>query len=290
MRSNLIGLKKRLAFSTTEKRSLIEQENPALSIASQCSLLKLPRSTFYFPPKLILPEKSVTLMHNIDEIYTDFPYYGGRKIKVELVKRFKKIVGRKTIRKLMRIMGLEAIYPKPNTSKPNQQHATYPYLLKGIIAAYSNHIWGTDITYIRAGKYWFYLSAILDWHSRYVVSWTLSENIDTALCLETLEKGLAIAKPLIHNSDQGSTYTAEEYLNHLKQAEVQISMDGVGRCMDNIFTERLWRTVKYEEVYLHAYGSFKEAMQSLKLYFNTYNEKRVHQALEYRTPAEVYFK
>ena len=229
-------------------------------------------------------------MHQIDEIYTDFPYYGARRIKEEFERRFKQIISRKLVRKLMQIIGLEAVYPKPNTSKPNPSHAIYPYLLRGVTALHPNHIWGTDVTYIRAGKYWFYLAAILDWYSRYVVSWTLSERIDLPLCLETLDKGLAIAKPVIHNSDQGSTFTALDYTERLKREDVQISMDGRGRYLDNIFTERLWRSVKYEEVYLHDYATFNEAQTSLGSYFKTYNEKRVHQSLEYRTPAEVYFK
>ena len=231
----MIGLKKRLAISTTEKRQLIEKENPALSISKQCSLIQLPRSTLYLPPKIILPPKQIELMHQLDQIYTDFPYYGARRIKEEFVRKYKRTVSRKLIRKLMLIMGLEAVGPKPNLSKPNSQHAIYPYLLKGISAAFPNHIWGTDITYIRAGKRWFYLAAILDWFSRYVVSWTLSENVDLPLCLETLDKGLVVAKPTIHNSDQGSTYTALDYTERLKNADIQISMDGRGRCMDNIF-------------------------------------------------------
>lgn len=190
----------------------------------------------------------------------------------------------------MQIMGIQAIYPGPKTSDPDKQHVKYPYLLKGVTAGFPNHIWGTDITYIRVKGTWMYLVAILDWFSRYVVSWELSDTLCVEFCLEALKKALEIAIPGIHNSDQGAQFTAEEYLALLKLYEtIRISMDGRGRAMDNIFTERLWRTVKYEEVYLKEYQSPKEARQSLREYFNFYNHERKHQALKYETPEKVYF-
>jgi putative transposase len=190
----------------------------------------------------------------------------------------------------MQVMGIEAIYPKPNTSKADRQHKIYPYLLKGVTAAYPNHIWGTDITYVRVKGTWLYLVAILDWFSRYVVSWELSDTLCLEFCKEALRKALQIAIPAIHNSDQGAQFTAEEYVAILKAYQtIRISMDGRGRAMDNIFTERLWRTVKYEEVYLKEYRSPREARQSLTEYFTFYNDERKHSAHQYKTPKEIYF-
>lgn len=190
----------------------------------------------------------------------------------------------------MQVMGLQAIYPKKNTSKFSPKNAKYPYLLKGVDINHPNQVWGTDITYIRAESHWFYLVAIMDWFSRYVISWKLSESLSVEFCLEALKEALKIAQPEIHNSDQGSQFTSEEYLAVLKQYDnIRISMDGRGRCFDNIFNERLWRTVKYEEVYLHDYQSYGEAKDSLTKYFDTYDYRRLHQSLGYKTPAEVYF-
>ena len=229
-------------------------------------------------------------MNRIDEIYTEFPYYGSPRITAEL-HRSGVAANHKAVERLMRLMGIQAIYPKPNTSKPHPDHVKYPYLLNGVTARYPNHIWGTDITYIRAKGNWFYLVAILDWYSRYVVSWKLSQSISVEFCVATLTEALRIASPEIHNSDQGSQFTAEEYIAILQQhPEIQISMDGRGRCFDNIFTERLWRTVKYEEVYPHDYQSYQEATESLHRYLSLYNMRRLHQSLEYQTPAEVYFR
>ena len=187
-------------------------------------------------------------------------------------------------------MVIEALRPKKRTSGGNQQHRKVPCLLRGIKAKYPNHIWGTGITYIRAAGTWFYLVALLDWYSRYVVSWMLPDSMTTDFCIANLEQGLTVAEPKIHNSDQGSQFTAEEYLAVLEgRPDIRISMDGGGRCWDNIFTERLWRTVKYEEVYLKDYCSFAEAKAELSDYFKIYNERRLHSALDYRPPAEVYF-
>ncbi len=227
-------------------------------------------------------------MNRIDKIYTNKPYYGYRKITAKL-KREQTNVNHKRILNLMQLMGIQAIYPKKDTSKANQQHTKYPYLLKGLRIFKSNQVWGTDITYVRTNDIWFYLVAIIDWFSRYVISWKLSNNLKTDFCQNNLAEALKIAEPVIHNSDQGSQFTSKDYIDILKQKSIQISMDGRGRCFDNIFTERLWRTVKYEEIYLKEYTNFHEAENSLKTYFNEYNTERLHQSLNYQTPAEVYF-
>jgi len=231
----------------------------------------------------------VALKHRIDALYTEFPFYGSRRIAVSLQKEGQRI-GRKTVAAYMRQMGLEAIYPKPNLSAPNLQNRIYPYLLRGITAARPNHIWGIDITYIRLSAGWMYLVAILDWHSRYIVSWELDQTLEMPFVLSCVDKALSGAAPCLFNSDQGSHFTSPQYTQRLLAKQVAISMDGRGRALDNIFTERLWRTVKYEEVYLHAYESPKEARQQLSRYLRFYNETRPHQALGYRTPAEVYFR
>ena len=228
-------------------------------------------------------------MHRIDEIYTDLPYYGAIKI-TEQLKRDGYPVNHKRIERLMKEMGIEAIRPKKRTSIPDEQHRKFPYLLSGIKAQHPNHIWGTDITYIRAAGTWFYLVALLDWYSRYVISWMLSETMTADFCVANLVQALTHAQPDIHNSDQGSQFTSEDYLTVLEaRPSIRISMDGRGRCWDNIMNERLWRSVKHEEVYLKDYQSFAEAQTELGGYFTTYNERRLHQSLNYQPPAEVYF-
>lgn len=284
----MAGWKKKLVKSNSEKLKLIEPSNPNISIIRQCELLKANRSSFYYQPQPVNQE-TINLMNRIDEIYTKFPYYGSPRITAQL-NREGITANHKRIERLMRIMGIQAIYPKPNTSKRNFENTIYPYLLKGIDINYPNQIWGTDITYIRANNIWFYLTAILDWHSRYVISWKLSDNLSVEFCIDALEEALKINKPEIHNSDQGSQFTSDDYLSVLKKyPDIKISMDSKGRCFDNIFTERLWRTVKYEEVYLNDYNSYSEAKQSLGKYFKIYNNERLHQSLDYHTPAEIYF-
>lgn len=262
--------------------------NGKIPLIRQCELLGISRSGYYYQPRRESPE-NLALMNRIDEIYTGKPYYGIRKITAQL-RREGNAVNRKRIARLMNLMGIQAIYPKKNTSKSHPEHTKYPYLLKGLGINRPNQVWGTDITYIRAGGTWFYLVAIMDWYSRYVLSWKLSPTLETGFCVESLEEALRIAVPDIHNSDHGSQFTAEEYLSILKKyPEIKISMDGRGRCFDNIFTERLWRNVKYEEVYLKDYSSYREAEESLREYFRVYNRERLHQSLNYQTPAEVYF-
>lgn len=270
------------------RRQAIEPQHQKLSIVKQCELLGVNRASFYYQP-LPVSESDLLLMDRIDEIYTEFPYYGYRKITAQL-RREDWQANRKRIARLMRIMGLKAIVPKRNLSKAAKQNPRHPYLLKEAAINHPNHAWGTDITYIRAARTWFYLVAILDWYSRYVLAFRLSPSMSSDFCLDCLEEALQIGKPEIHNSDQGVQFTSEDYLSILKSySDIKISMDGRGRCFDNIFTERLWRTVKYEEVYLHDYTSQTEAEESLGRYFDKYNHRRLHESLNYQTPAEVYF-
>jgi len=227
-------------------------------------------------------------MGEIDKIYTKYPFYGVPRITREL-KSMGVVVNHKRIERLMGLMGIEAIFPKRNLSKPNIQNEIYPYLLRGLKAEYPNHIWGVDITFIKLKRDWLYLFAVLDWYSRLVLSWKLSDNLETGFCCEALTNALKIGVPNIHNSDQGSQLTAREYLDILKShPEIGISMDGKGRAFDNIFTERLWRTIKYEEVYLKDYSNYFEAKENISKYINFYNTKRLHQSLGYKTPISVY--
>ncbi|KKP46877.1 MAG: Integrase catalytic subunit [Candidatus Woesebacteria bacterium GW2011_GWA1_33_30] len=235
-----------------------------------------------------VPEKDLYLMGQIDKIYTKYPFYGVPRITWQL-RENGDIINHKKVARLMSVMGIQAIFPKKNLSIPNKNHEIYPYLLKGIEASYPNHIWGVDITFIKIKNDWLYLFAVIDWYSRYVLSWSLSNNLETGFCCEALTNALKIGIPEIHNSDQGSQLTAKEYLNILKsQKEVRISMDGKGRAFDNIFTERLWRSVKYEEVYLKDYQNYFEAKHQLSNYFKFYNQERPHQSLQNKTPLMVY--
>lgn len=254
---------------------------------TQAVLLSLNRSGLYYVPVPPSPEE-VALKHRIDEIYTAHPYYGYRRIAGQL-HRERVAINQKTVARYMQEMGLSAVYPGPNLSKREHQSAIYPYLLANITASAPNHIWGIDITYIRLRGGWMYLVAILDWYSRYVVSWELDQTMQLAFVLEAMQRALGHARPQICNSDQGSQFTSSQYTDMLLAHEVRISMDSKGRALDNIFTERLWRTVKYEEVYLKEYSSPREARAGLHAYLRFYNEERIHQALDYQTPAEVYF-
>ena len=257
------------------------------SIAQQCGLLSLNRTSLYYKPRTVNSAK-LAVLHAIDEIFTEDPTYGSRRIRNELLKRGFEI-SRPTVAGYMLELGLAAIYPKPDTSKAHPQHKIYPYLLRNINASYPNHIWGTDITYIRMQGGFMYLVVFLDWHSRYVVSWELSDTLEDAFVVSALKAALKTAVPYIANSDQGSQFTGNGYINTLLDAEVKISMDGRGRCMDNIFTERLWRTVKYEDVYIKEYTTPRELRRGLDEFFIKYNTRRGHQSLEYKTPEEVYF-
>jgi putative transposase len=266
---------------------MIEPEHRALPVYRQCELLGLSRSAYYYRSRPI-DGPNQRLMRFIDEQYTRTPFYGVPRMTAWL-RRQGWMVNPKRVRRLMRLMGLEAVYPKPWTSKPAEGHKTYPYLLKGLAIDRSDQVWAADITYIRLDKGFIYLVAVMDWHSRYVLAWEVSTSLETVFCLAALKKALALSRPEIFNSDQGCQFTSFDLTGMLESREVRISMDGRGRAMDNIFVERLWRTVKYEEVYLHSYVTVSEAREALAAYFHFYNTERLHQSLGYRTPEEVYF-
>lgn len=228
-------------------------------------------------------------MHALDALYTRWPFYGSRRMQWALADEYGIVIGREHVQHVMRMMGIAAIYPKQHTSVPAPGHRIYPYLLRNLAIVRANQVWGTDITYVRLTHGFCYLTAIVDWFSRYVLSWEVSVTLEMDFCVTALRSALTHAIPKIHNSDQGSQYTAPSYTGILENSGVQISMDGRGRCMDNIFTERLWRSVKYEEVYLKEYRTLAEARDGLNAYFPFYNSKRRHQALGNKTPAEVYF-
>jgi putative transposase len=264
---------------------MLETEHPELSLKEQAELLSVSYSSLFYervPPTT----RELAIKRRIDEIYTACPFYGSRKIAA--IVRAEYGVSRPTVQAYMREMSIFALVPGPNTSKPAPQHQIYPYLLRNVSAEHPNHIWGIDITYIRLQHGWLYLVAVLDWYSRYIVSWALSQTLEMDFVLFAADNALLQAKPEIWNSDQGSHFTSPKYLERLQREEIKISMDGRGRASDNIFTERLWRTIKYEEVYLHEYASPKEAYHQLANYIRFYNLERPHQALDYRTPAQVH--
>ncbi len=286
MRS-LSGLKKSLLLLPHEARvALIDRESD-IPLARQAQLLDISRSSIYSTSHV--SSADLAAMRAIDLEFTSHPFYGSRRMKVVLARDHQMHLGREHIVRLMRLMGLEALYPKKNTSKPNHLHRVYPYLLKNLVASYPNHIWGTDITYIRMTHGFCYLVAVIDWYSRRVVHWELSETMGIQFCLDNISHALEVGIPTIHNSDQGSHFTSPQYIDLLKTKEVAISMDGRGRCMDNIFTERLWRTVKYECVFLNEFTTITEARLALTTYFTFYNAERPHQALDYQTPDSLYF-
>jgi len=266
---------------------MIEVGPGALSVRRQCALLGLSRRGLYYRP-VDESARNLQFMRLIDEVYTQRPFYGVRKMTAHL-RRAGEAVNPKRVRRLMREMGLEAIYPKPRLSLAGEGHPRYPYLLKGLLIDRPDQVWCADITYLRLRRGFLYLAAVMDWSSRRVLSWELSGSLEADFCLQALQEALRQGTPEIFNTDQGVQFTCEAFTGALKAQGVKISMDGRGRCYDNIFVERLWRTVKYEEVYLRDYADPVEARQGLKAYFRFYNEQRPHQALDYRTPAEVYF-
>jgi putative transposase len=269
------------------KRELIEAAHPQISIARQCDLVGLPRSTYYYHTQGESAE-NLTLMRLLDQQYTDTPYYGIRRMTAWLRSQGY-AVNHKRVARLLHTMGLETIYPKPRLSQPHPAHRVYPYLLRGVPITRVNQVWSTDITYIRLHGGFIYLVAVMDWFSRYVLSWAVSITMDVSFCLEALDQALEVARPDIFNTDQGAQFTSHDFTERLAAAGILMSMDGRGRALDNVFVERLWRTVKYEEVYLKDYETPREAMQGLATFFVRYNEWRQHQALDYRTPAAIYF-
>ena len=266
---------------------MVEHQPQALALTTQAELLSLSRSSLYYQPIPPSPEE-VALKHRIDELYTAHPFYGSRKLTVLLTEEGHP-VNRKRVQRYMREMGIQGIAPGPNLSKRLSEHHVYPYLLRNLAAERPNQIWGCDITYIRLRQGWLYLVAILDWWSRYVVSWQLDQTLEIGFVLEAIAQARAIATPEIWNTDQGSHFTSPQVTQPLLAAGVQISMDGNGRAYDNIFTERLWRSVKYEEVYLSDYANPRAAREGLERYFSFYNTERPHQALDNRRPCALYF-
>jgi putative transposase len=275
-------------LSVEEKKKLIVSAGQEeLSIRKQCELLQLHRANLYYAP--VKPsEETLRIMHRIDEIFTESPFFGSRKI-LEGLQREGFSIGRERVQSLMRKMGLIAIYPKPNLSKKHPEHKVYPYLLTNVKIVRPHQVWSTDITYIRLRPGFLYLVAIMDWFSRYVLSWRLSNSLDVSFCLEALEEALEQGCPDIFNTDQGSQFTSNEFTGILLSKGIRISMDGRGRAFDNIFTERLWRSVKYEEVYIKDYQAYRDAREGLSNYFTFYNNRRYHQSLGYKTPSEIHY-
>jgi putative transposase len=257
-----------------------------VSVRRQCELLGLNRSGLYYEPAGETAE-NLRLMRRIDEQYTACPFYGSRRITAWLVEQGEE-VNRKRVRRLMRVMGLEAIYPKPRLSLAGKGHKVYPYLLRGVKVERPDQVWSADITYVPMTSGFMYLAAVIDWFSRYVVAWKLSNTLDGSFCLEMLEEALRGGKPEIFNTDQGVQFTAAAFTGRLESAGVAVSMDGRGRALDNVFVERLWRSVKYEDIYIQGYDAVPELHRGLGGYFAFYNDERLHQSLDYRTPAAVY--
>lgn len=267
---------------------MIEPNHPTLSIRRQCDLVGLNRATYYWQPASESP-LNLELMRLIDQEYTRAPFYGYRKMTARLNKQHSFAVNHKRIARLMGKMGLQAIYPRPRTSIPDRQHKKYPYLLRGLDIKRPNQVWAADITYVPMPHGFMYLVAILDWFSRFVVAWQLSNTLDGAFCLDALRQALLHSQPEIFNTDQGVQFTAHAFIQELQEVGIRISMDGRGRVFDNIFVERLWRTVKYEDIYIKEYATVPELFAGLRDYFDLYNYERPHQSLGYCTPADVHF-
>jgi putative transposase len=275
-----------LPSSREHERTLIEVGHPALSVRRQCELLGLSRSSLYYEPACETAE-DLRLMRRIDEQYTARPFYGSRRMTRWLIEQGEE-VNRKRVQRLMRTMGLEAIYPKPRLSAAGKGYKVYPYLLRGVTIERADQVWSTDITYVPMTSGFMYLAAVIDWFSRYVIAWRLSNTLDGAFCLEMLEEALRSGKPEVFNTDQGVQFTADAFTGCLESAGVAVSMDGRGRALDNVFVERLWRSVKYEDIYIRGYEAVPELHRGLGRYFGFYNDERLHQSLGYRTPATVY--
>lgn len=283
----MTGLKKNQDLSIEQMRGKIEFLNDKISVSRQCALLGLSRATLYYQSRGI-NEYNLKIMRLIDEQYLNTPFYGSRRMTA-LLQRKGYDVNRKRIRRLMVLMGIQAIYPGRNLSKACKEHEIYPYLLRELDIDRPNQVWCSDITYIRLKSGFIYLVAIMDWFSRRVLSWEVSISLESDFCIRALERALLkYGKPEIFNTDQGVQFTCKNFIKVLKSQNIKISMDGKGRALDNIFIERLWRSLKYEEVYLKDYESVKVAVVNLRQYFDFYNHERLHQSLDYRTPEEVY--
>ncbi len=265
---------------------LVDPGHPEISLRRQCQLLGVNRASWYYQPAGETAE-NLRLMRLIDEQYTRTPFYGTRRVAAWL-RQQGQAVNRKRVARLMAFMGIEALYPKPKLSQPGEGHRLYPYLLEGVEVQRVNQVWSTDITYIRMVEGFLYLVAVIDWFSRFVLSWALSLTLELDFCMEALEQALRWGRPEIFNSDQGSQFTSEKFTGELVSRSIAVSMDGRGRCLDNIFIERLWRSLKYEEVYLRDYATVPDARSGIGRYLRFYNYERLHQSLEYQTPASIY--
>ena len=274
-------------MNRSDRLALVDQDDPALPVAAQCRLLKVARSTLYYRP-VPMSVDDLAVMRRMDELHLAWPFYGSRRMAAVL-RREGWEVNRKRAKRLMKVMGIEAIYQKPNTSKGHPDHRVYPYLLRGLTIDRPNQVWCADITYIQMAKGFIYLVAVMDWFSRRVLSWRLSIGMETDFCVEALTEAMErYGQPEIFNTDQGVQFTSTAFVDDLADRGVRISMDGKGRYLDNIFIERLWRSLKYEEVYIRAYESVAEARRSLGVWLAFYNDVRPHQSFEYRTPREVF--
>ena len=269
-----------------ERRGLVEVGHACISLRRQCHLLGLPRSSYYYQP-VRESDENLAVMRALDELYTRTPFYGSRRMMHEL-RDLGHLVNRKRVQRLSRLMGLETIFPKKRPQFDGAQHRIFPYLLNGVVVNHANQVWSTDITYIRLRGGFVYLVAVLDWYSRFVLSWELSNTLDASFCVAAARRALMGCRPSIFNTDQGSQFTCSSFVDLVLENGVQLSMDGRGRAFDNIFIERLWRTVKYEEVYLRDYESVPDALASIGRYLRFYNDERKHQSLGYRTPRAVY--
>ncbi len=274
-------------MSRSERKAMVRRDVPGLSLSRQCDILSISRSSFYYTPRGESAEH-LALMRRIDELFLKYPFYGSRQM-VRQLRREGIFVGRHRVRRLMRLMGLEAIYQAPRTSQPHPEHRIYPYRLKGLAIERPDHVWCADITYIPVRRGFLYLVAIMDWATRHVLAWRLSNTMDAGFCIEALDDALSrYGKPEIFNTDQGCQFTSFDFTGRLKDAEVTISMDGRGRCMDNIFIERLWRSLKYEAVHLHELSDGFHAERVIADWIDFYNTERPHSALGGGTPAEAY--
>lgn len=276
-------------YSSHERRQCIEADHDKLTIEKQCELIGISRSGYYYKPQTVNKE-TLSLTNIVDEIYTQYPFFGTRKM-ASYLKRQGYVIGRKRVKTIYELLGLEAVYPKPKLSVPNKEHRIYPYLLRDVEVTKCDQVWSTDLTYIRLYGGFVYLMAIIDWYSRYVLDWELNISLEAEFCIETLQRILGAHDRTceIFNTDQGVQFTSRGFTETLLERRIKISMDGKGRSLDNIFVERLWRSLKYECIYLLSLTTVEEARRAIQRYFDFYNNVRPHQSLNYKTPAEVYY-